>query len=102
MPAKDILFGEAARKRSCAGVNIVANAVEATLGPKGRFVVLERAFGALIIANSSVTPAMQFELNDNFSNMGAQMLIEVGSKTSEKAGNGRQPLDTMTRTRFLD
>ncbi|MBI5751722.1 MAG: chaperonin GroEL [Hydrogenophilales bacterium] len=88
MPAKDILFHESARTRICAGVDILADAVKVTLGPKGRFVVLERPFGTPIIANSGVTVAKQIELKDKFENMGAQMLREVASKTSETAGDG--------------
>lgn len=88
MPAKEILFHEEARTRISAGVDILANAVRVTLGPKGRFVVLERPFGSPIIANSGVTVAKQIELKDKFENMGAQMLREVASKTSETAGDG--------------
>ena len=88
MPAKDILFHEEARTRICAGVDILADAVKVTLGPKGRFVVLERPYGSPIIANSGVTVAKQIELQDKFENMGAQMLREVASKTSETAGDG--------------
>lgn len=86
MPAKEILFHETARTRICAGVDILADAVKVTLGPKGRFVVLERPFGSPIIANSGVMVAKQIELKDKFENMGAQMLREVASKTSETAG----------------
>ena len=88
MPAKEILFHETARTRICAGVDILADAVKVTLGPKGRFVVLERPFGSPIIANSGVMVAKQIELKDKFENMGAQMLREVASKTSETAGDG--------------
>ena len=88
MPAKEILFHESARTRICVGVDILADAVKVTLGPKGRFVVLERPFGTPIIANSGVMVAKQIELKDRFENMGAQMLREVASKTSETAGDG--------------
>ena len=88
MSAKDIRFGEDARSRMVKGVNILANAVKATLGPKGRNVVLEKSFGAPTITKDGVSVAKEIELADKFENMGAQMVKEVASKTSDNAGDG--------------
>ena len=88
MAAKDIRFGEDARTRMVRGVNILANAVKATLGPKGRNVVLEKSFGAPTITKDGVSVAKEIELADKFENMGAQMVKEVASKTSDIAGDG--------------
>ena len=88
MAAKDIRFGEDARVRMVRGVNILANAVKATLGPKGRNVVLEKSFGAPTITKDGVSVAKEIELADRFENMGAQMVKEVASKTSDVAGDG--------------
>ena len=88
MAAKDVRFGETARNRMVNGVNILANAVKITLGPKGRNVVLERSFGAPTITKDGVSVAKEIELKDKFENMGAQMVKEVASKTSDVAGDG--------------
>src|SRR6187399_2232756 len=88
MAAKDVRFGEGARNRMVNGVNILANAVKITLGPKGRNVVLERSFGAPTITKDGVSVAKEIELKDKFENMGAQMVKEVASKTSDVAGDG--------------
>ena len=88
MAAKDIRFGEDARARMVKGVNILANAVKATLGPKGRNVVLDKSFGAPTITKDGVSVAKEIELADKFENMGAQMVKEVASKTSDNAGDG--------------
>jgi chaperonin GroEL len=88
MAAKDVRFGETARNRMVNGVNILANAVKITLGPKGRNVVLERSFGAPTITKDGVSVAKEVELKDKFENMGAQMVKEVASKTSDVAGDG--------------
>ncbi|HSX64165.1 MAG TPA: chaperonin GroEL [Pseudoxanthomonas sp.] len=88
MAAKDIRFGEDARTRMVRGVNILANAVKATLGPKGRNVVLEKSYGAPTITKDGVSVAKEIELADKFENMGAQMVKEVASKTSDNAGDG--------------
>ena len=88
MPAKDVKFGSDARARMLAGVDILANAVKITLGPKGRNVVLDKAFGAPRITKDGVTVAKEIELADKFENMGAQMVKEVASKTNEEAGDG--------------
>ena len=88
MAAKEIRFSEDARARMLRGVNILANAVKATLGPKGRNVVLEKSYGAPTITKDGVSVAKEIELADKFENMGAQMLKEVASKTSDVAGDG--------------
>ena len=88
MSAKEIRFGEDARARMVRGVNILANAVKATLGPKGRNVVLEKSYGAPTITKDGVSVAKEIELADKFENMGAQMVKEVASKTSDNAGDG--------------
>jgi chaperonin GroEL len=88
MAAKDVRFHESARVRMQAGVNILADAVKVTLGPKGRNVVLERSFGAPTVTKDGVSVAKEIELKDKFENMGAQMLKEVASKTSDVAGDG--------------
>ncbi|HEY0505490.1 MAG TPA: TCP-1/cpn60 chaperonin family protein, partial [Lysobacter sp.] len=86
MAAKEIRFGEDARVKMLRGVNVLANAVKATLGPKGRNVVLEKSFGAPTITKDGVSVAKEIELADKFENMGAQMVKEVASKTSDNAG----------------
>ena len=88
MAAKDVKFGSDARNRMMAGVDILANAVKVTLGPKGRNVVLEKAFGAPRITKDGVTVAKDIELKDKFENMGAQMVREVASKANDMAGDG--------------
>ncbi|HEV8257003.1 MAG TPA: chaperonin GroEL [Casimicrobiaceae bacterium] len=88
MAAKDVRFGDGVRNRMLSGVNILANAVKITLGPKGRNVVLERSFGAPTITKDGVSVAKEIELKDKFENMGAQMVKEVASKTSDVAGDG--------------
>ncbi|HFE9064831.1 chaperonin GroEL [Klebsiella pneumoniae] len=88
MAAKDIRFGEDARSKMVRGVNVLANAVKATLGPKGRNVVLQKSYGAPTITKDGVSVAKEIELADAFENMGAQMVKEVASKTSDNAGDG--------------
>lgn len=88
MTAKQVLFGNDARSRMVNGVNALADAVKVTLGPKGRNVVLERAFGGPTITKDGVSVAKEVELKDKFENMGAQMVKEVASKTSDNAGDG--------------
>ena len=88
MAAKDVRFGSDARERMLRGVDILANAVKVTLGPKGRNVVLDKAYGAPRITKDGVTVAKDIELPDKFENMGAQMVKEVASKTSDLAGDG--------------
>src|ERR671912_1816144 len=88
MAAKDVKFSADAREKMLRGVEILANAVKVTLGPKGRNVVIEKSFGAPRITKDGVTVAKEIELDDKFENMGAQMVREVASKTSDKAGDG--------------
>ncbi|HLN60465.1 MAG TPA: chaperonin GroEL [Symbiobacteriaceae bacterium] len=88
MPAKQILFDEAARRKLEAGVNALANTVKVTLGPRGRNVVLDKKFGAPAVANDGVTIAREIELEDPFENMGAQLVKEVATKTNDVAGDG--------------
>ena len=88
MPAKDVKFGDVARQKMMIGVNVLADAVKVTLGPKGRNVVLDRSFGAPTITKDGVSVAKEIELKDKFENMGAQMVKEVASKTSDVAGDG--------------
>ena len=86
--AKEVRFGEDARKKMVAGVNTLANAVKVTLGPKGRNVVLDKSFGAPVVTKDGVSVAREIELEDKFENMGAQMVREVSSKTADTAGDG--------------
>ena len=88
MSAKQVLFHDVARSKILEGVNILADAVKVTLGPRGRNVILERAYGPPLVANSGVIVAKEIELEDRFENMGAQMVKEVASKTSDVAGDG--------------
>ncbi len=88
MPAKEVRFSADARDRMLRGVNILADAVKVTLGPKGRNVVLDKAFGAPRVSKDGVTVAKEIELSDKFENMGAQMLREVATKTSDVVGDG--------------
>jgi len=88
MAAKDVIFGDSARARMVEGVNILANAVKVTLGPKGRNVVLERSFGGPLVTKDGVSVAKEIELKDKLQNMGAQMVKEVASKTADDAGDG--------------
>src|SRR6187200_2498896 len=88
MAAKDVKFSRDAREKMLRGVDILANAVKVTLGPKGRNVVIEKSFGAPRISKDGVTVAKEIELEDKFENMGAQMVREVASKTSDNAGDG--------------
>src|SRR5919109_2743491 len=88
MAAKDVKFSTDARDRMLRGVDILANAVKVTLGPKGRNVVIEKSFGAPRITKDGVTVAKEIELADKFENMGAQMVREVASKTNDLAGDG--------------
>src|SRR5476651_1859345 len=88
MAAKEIVFSDSARSKLVEGVNILANAVKVTLGPKGRNVVLERSFGAPVITKDGVSVAKEIELTDRLENMGAQMVKQVASKTADVAGDG--------------
>ena len=86
--AKDVLFGDAARQKLLRGVNVLADAVKVTLGPKGRNVVLDKSYGAPTVTKDGVSVAKEIELEDKFENMGAQMVKEVASQTSDVAGDG--------------
>ena len=88
MAAKDVFFGDEARHRMLDGVNILADAVRATLGPKGRNVILDKSFGAPTVTKDGVSVAKEIELKDKFENMGAQMVKEVASQASDAAGDG--------------
>ena len=88
MSAKDVKFSDDARGRMLEGVNTLANAVKVTLGPKGRNVILDKSFGAPTVTKDGVSVAKEIELQDSFENMGAQMVKEVASHTSDEAGDG--------------
>ncbi|HEY6864069.1 MAG TPA: chaperonin GroEL, partial [Burkholderiales bacterium] len=102
MPAKEVRFHEDARHKILAGVNVLANAVKATLGPKGRNVVLERSFGAPTVTKDGVSVAKEIELKDKFENMGAQMVKEVASKTSDVAGDGTTTATVLAQAIFRE
>ena len=88
MTAKDIVFDKSAREKLLEGVNVLANAVKVTLGPRGRNVLIEKSWGAPITTKDGVTVAKEVEVEDKFVNMGAQMVKEVASKTNDDAGDG--------------
>src|SRR5512136_2642989 len=100
MPAKEILFDEKARAEILHGVNILANAVKVTLGPRGRNVVIEKSWGAPTITKDGVTVAKEIELADKLANMGAQMVKEVASKTSDVAGDGTTTATVLAQAIF--
>jgi len=102
MAAKEVKFGDSARARMVAGVNVLADAVKVTLGPKGRNVVLERSFGAPTITKDGVSVAKEIELKDKFENMGAQMVKEVASKTSDIAGDGTTTATVLAQAIVLE
>ena len=88
MAAKDVYFGDDARSQMLKGVNVLADAVKATLGPKGRNVILDKSFGAPTVTKDGVSVAKEIELENKFENMGAQMVKEVASQASDAAGDG--------------
>src|SRR5690554_7122145 len=88
MAAKEVKFGDSGRKKMLAGVNVLADAVKATLGPKGRHVILERSYGAPSITKDGVTVAKEIELKDRFENMGAQLVKDVAARANDDAGDG--------------
>jgi len=102
MAAKEIRFSEDARRRLLSGVNILANAVKITLGPRGRNVVLEKSFGAPTVTKDGVSVAKEVELKDKFENMGAQMLKEVASKTSDEAGDGTTTATVLAQSMLVE
>src|SRR5450432_1163391 len=97
MASKDVKFGQDARDRMLRGVDILANAVKVTLGPKGRNVVLDKSYGAPRITKDGVTVAKEIELSDKFENMGAQLLREVATRTSDAAGDGTTTATVLAR-----
>src|SRR5579862_9605053 len=102
MAAKDVVFGDSARAKMVEGVNILANAVKVTLGPKGRNVVLERSFGGPSVTKDGVSVAKEIELKDKLQNMGAQMVKEVASKTSDDAGDGTTTATVLAQAIFRE
>ncbi len=102
MAAKEVLFSQEARARMLRGVNILANAVKETLGPKGRNVIIDRAFGAPTVTKDGVTVAKEIELEDKFENMGAAMVKEVASKTSDDAGDGTTTATVLAQAIFRE
>jgi len=102
MSAKDIIFSEEARGKILKGVSILAKAVAVTLGPKGRNVVLDKSFGSPSITKDGVTVAKEIELEDKFENMGAQMVKEVASKTSDNAGDGTTTATVLANSIFRE
>src|SRR6187399_2344744 len=102
MAAKQVRFSTDARDRMLRGVDILANAVKVTLGPKGRNVVLDKSFGAPRITKDGVTVAKEIELDDKFENMGAQMVKEVASKTSDNAGDGTTTATVLAQAIFRE
>jgi len=102
MPAKMVRFAQEARERVLKGVNVLADAVTVTLGPKGRNVVLEKSYGAPTVTKDGVTVAKEIELDDKFENMGAQMVKEVASKTSDVAGDGTTTATVLARSIFTE
>ncbi|MFT4563230.1 MAG: chaperonin GroEL, partial [Gammaproteobacteria bacterium] len=102
MSAKEVRFSNDARQRMAAGVNILANAVKQTLGPKGRNVVIEKSYGAPTVTKDGVSVAKAIELEDRFENMGAQMVKEVASKTSDVAGDGTTTATVLAQAIFRE
>ena len=102
MTAKEVKFGNNARQKMIAGVNVLADAVKVTLGPKGRNVVLDKSFGAPTVTKDGVSVAKEIELEDNFENMGAQMVKEVASQTSDVAGDGTTTATVLAQAIFRE
>src|SRR5512146_1672293 len=96
MAAKEIVFSQPARQSIAQGLNILANTVKVTLGPRGRNVIIEKSWGSPTVTKDGVTVAKEIELEDKLANMGAQMVKEVASKTSDIAGDGTSLKDTAT------
>src|SRR5277367_6373733 len=102
MSAKEIHYGRSARARILHGVNSLADAVKVTLGPKGRNVVIEKSYGSPVVTKDGVTVAKEIELHDKFENMGAQMVREVASKTSDKAGDGTTTATVLAQSIYVN
>ena len=98
MTAKQVKFGDNARQDMLEGVNVLANAVKVTLGPKGRNVILDKAFGAPTVTKDGVSVAKEIELKDKLQNMGAQMVKEVASRASDDAGDGTTTATVLAQT----
>src|SRR5207245_7651331 len=102
MAAKEIVFNQVARAQIAHGLNTLANAVEVTLGPRGRNVVIEKSWGAPTVTKDGVTVAKEIELEDKLANMGAQMVKEVASKTSDVAGDGTTTATVLAQAIYLE
>src|SRR6266571_3132653 len=102
MAAKEIVFSSQARAEIGCGLNVLANAVKVTLGPRGRNVVIEKSWGAPTITKDGVTVAKEIELEDKLANMGAQMVKEVASKTSDVAGDGTTTATVLAQSIYLE
>jgi chaperonin GroEL len=102
MAAKELKYGAKAREKMLNGVNTLANAVKVTLGPKGRNVLIEKSYGAPVITKDGVTVAKEIELKDKFENMGAQMVKEVASKTSDVAGDGTTTATVLAQSIYTE
>src|SRR6202051_4730215 len=100
MAAKQVIFGDEARAKIVNGVNILANAVKVTLGPKGRNVILEKSYGAPTVTKDGVSVAKEIELKDRYENMGAQMVKEAASKPSDVAGDGTTTATVLSEAIF--
>src|SRR5512137_1133256 len=102
MPAKQIIFSQSARQQIALGLNVLANAVKVTLGPRGRNVVIEKSWGAPTVTKDGVTVAKEIELEDKLMNLGAQMVKEVASKTSDVAGDGTTTATLLAQAIYLE
>ncbi len=102
MSEKELRFGDSARSKIMNGVNLLTDAVQVTMGPRGRNVVLEKSYGAPTITKDGVSVAKEIELKDRFENMGAQMVKEVASKTSDMAGDGTTTATVLARAIFVE
>src|SRR5438270_9838067 len=102
MSAKEILFSEDARHRIASGLNTLANTVKVTLGPRGRNVIIEKSWGSPTVTKDGVTVAKEIELEDKMANMGAQMVKEVASKTSDVAGDGTTTATVLAQSIYVE
>src|SRR5262245_65675869 len=102
MAAKEIIFSQTARSEIAKGLNLLANAVKVTLGPRGRNVVIEKSWGSPTVTKDGVTVAKEVEIEDKFENMGAQMVKEVASKTSDVAGDGTTTATVLARQIYAE
>src|SRR5436309_30743 len=102
MAAKEIVFSQSARQSIASGLNILANTVKVTLGPRGRNVIIEKSWGSPTVTKDGVTVAKEIELEDKLANMGAQMVKEVASKTSDVAGDGTTTATVLAQSIYLE